>query len=1041
MESEHNIPILISQFITTEASDGSGENESSKFSLELAQLIQSNKLTLLQFIQNLGPSLTSDSDVVRCKSLACLSSTLNHLIVGGTTNKLSKQDIMVLMEFLLNKFDDKVCLQDVLITINYLIQFNNFLPSLVSEKLLTSLNDSYNPKQYLAKIRYQAFEIMANLLTFHLKYYSDSGKNSNLFIKTFISIADGEKDPRNLLSSFDINTRINTNFQFDQSSDLHKQYLNDLFDICFCYFPISFTPPSNDPYKITSKQLKTKLINTIASQSLFTPDSFNNLIEKLTSTNPMVRNDVLHTLLACVEQYDVATVETYWLMIWNSIKFELVHRNDLSSVFKPDSLELIPENYQDINDNDENKSLILALIIIQTLNRRLINQDFYSQFLSTIFDELKENFVKINDKSKPSILILSVIASQSQESFNFVIDQLFDYDIWGKYINVEPKQRKALELESNMNEDFTLDIEKQRSLIDLLGFIFTSYYLRSGDDEQFRQENSLIEYKSHLLIFMGQLFNSSTNMEIPLKVKIIQQFIKLIQLEKFLNSSEFDLIFQYFTDIISNENINWSDPIVNELVSGLVLISEFKPNLVIDNILPQLLHIAQQSTTSEGITQVLNVIGDICTSYQFLEVLSIRFISILQNTSNKELIQLVVEMFIKLIKKIETRNQFLTNSWLNKFVPTIIGLHQQDPILVERIGDLVGLLIRFCDASKHQSIVDQYTKEFAHTLETPSVEMAIYSKIIANCDRSVKYQDFSLANYIKLIKTIDNKYLHVIYLQFLTLSVNKFLNCDNDLDGLFTAGQSTSLDLEIFMWTLKGLLLKLNKLGLEYLHKVMTLFISTDNYQLKSWISQSLMVLFVDIAIFVNPIPQIKKRDLISKVNSYNVQLLYKQHIFELVLPELIRGNDKVLLQSLSLILNNLGNESIVKPHLQEILPSMLTSLGVEDAMMISSSLSTLTIIIDQDVMLISSDLIPIIERLQILISDKIIKNHKQINDEAIRLKSLQILTSLFDNYKVKDQLVPYKKQCLVKLSPGLDDAKRSVRKACADLCQVLYEL
>lgn len=1037
MDIEENIPILISQFISTDVTEGS-EADSRRFSREIAQLIENNKLSLLQLIQYLGSSLTSDNDIIRCKALKCLSSTLEHLIDLKMTGKLSKQDISVLIEFLCNKFDDKVCLQEVLINLNQLIYFNNFLPSLNSDLLLNSLIKSYNPKQFLAKVRYQTFQILLNLLKNHLSFYQNSTENSNLFIKTFIAIGEGEKDPRNLLDSFTINKLINENFNFDINLDLHKQFLNDLFDICFCYFPISFTPPSNDPYKITSKQLKSKLIDTIASQSLFTPDSFNNLIEKLTSTNPIVRNDVLHTLLACIQNYNIETIKTYWSIIWNSIKFELLHRNDSTSIFKSKSLQLIPNDYDNIDDNDENKSLILSLIIIKTLNSRLYNQDIYMEFLTNIFDELNENLSKINDKSKPSILILSVLASQYQMSFDFIINRLFDYDIWGKFLNLESKSQDD---ELDKNDDFLLNVEKQRNLIDLFGFIFTSYYLKAEDDIKFREDNSLIEYKPHLLIFMGQLFNSSTNLETTLKIKIIQQFVKLIQLENFLNSTELELIFQYFNEILGDGNINWNDSVVTELVSGLVLISEAKPSIIIDNILPQLLAIAEKSTSSQNTLKVLNVIGDICTIYQFLEVLSIRFVSILQKSSNKELIQLVVEMFINLIKKIESRNQFLTNSWLNKFVPAIINLHQQDPILVERIGDLVGLLIRFCDVTKHQSIMDQYYKQFSFVIEKPSIEMGLYSKIIANCDRTINYYDFSIDNFIEMIKSIEDEYLHVIYLQHLSLSVNKFLNIEGKLEVLFDNASKTCLDLEIFMWSLKGLLLKLNKLGLEYLDKIISLFVTSDHYQLKLWISKSLVILFIDIPIFVNPIPQIKKRDLISKVNSYNVQLLYKQHIFELVLPRLIKGNDKILLQSLSLILNNLGNESIVQPHLKEILPSMLTSLGAEDPIMISSSLSTLKIIIDQDVTLISDELMTIIPILENLISTRIIKNRQQVNNEAIRLNSLKILTSLSNNYKIKDQLIQYKKQCLVKLAPGLDDPKRSVRKACADLLQVLYEL
>lgn len=35
--------------------------------------------------------------------------------------------------------------------------------------------------------------------------------------------------------------------------------LQSLFDITFCYFPITFTPPPDDPYGITADDLKDSL--------------------------------------------------------------------------------------------------------------------------------------------------------------------------------------------------------------------------------------------------------------------------------------------------------------------------------------------------------------------------------------------------------------------------------------------------------------------------------------------------------------------------------------------------------------------------------------------------------------------------------------------------------------------------------------------------------------------------------------------------------------------------------------------------------------
>ena len=1036
MGSVHDIPILINQFIVTASSKKENPEESDKYAEELCQLLINKELTLLQLITHLGPTLTSDQDTVRATSIKCLYDTLDQLILKQMTKILSKQDIVVLIEFLVAKFDDKPCFEGVLISINKLIHFSNFLPSLVVPKILTALIDKYNPKQHLAKVRYQGFSCFQNLLSLHEPFFTSDEEYSNLFIRAFVAVAEGEKDPRNLLISFDVNRRINETFSFDPKQDLHKQYVNDLFDICFCYFPISFTPPPNDPYKITASQLKDALTKTISSQSFFAPESFNNLLEKLTSTNPVVRNDVLKTLIACLENYNLSTIQECCLTVWNSVKFELLHRNENASVFKPESFELIPKNYNDIDDNDDSKSLILALVIIRTISIRLTEQPGGNvDFLTTVTDELRQSLVKLNDKSRPSILILAVLASESNDAFNFIIGKLFKSNVWGKYLNVD--QDQDVETEIDTNEDVLLNVEKQRDLVDLLGFIFSSYYERAID-EKFIETNELKELKPNLLVFIGQLFKSSSNMETILKIKIFQQFIKLIQLRGFLNSSEIELVFQYFTETLGGDQFKWSDPIMEELVSGLIVISDYDASLIIQHILPSLLPEVEKANSS-SINSILHVIQDLCTSYQILEVLSIRFASILQRSSNKSLIQLVLEMFIKLIKKIEVRSQFIMNSWVAKFVPIILKLHHEDPVLVEIIGELTGLIIRFTDVSKHQLIIDQYNKEYNHLSQVANIQIAIYSNVVANVDKSVNsFSDFKIEPFIDLTKSIGDAYLRVNYLQFLSLIVNKFVSVEEVLPLLFDKATNGE-DLEIYIWVLKGLLLKLDKGGLKSLDELIKLNEETKNYELKCLISRSFLILFADLPIFINQVPQIKNRDLVSKVNNYNVKLLYKQHIFEIIFPHLTSGDDKVYLHSLSLILNNLDNQAILQPHSSEILPSMLKSLMSNDLIMIKSSLSTLKIIIEQDPTLIIPHLATIIPILNKLIGERVVKNHKQVNNESIRMASLQIMSLLFENIH-NTTIIIYKKECLVALGKGLDDPKRSVRKTCADLRQMLFE-
>jgi hypothetical protein len=94
------------------------------------------------------------------------------------------------------------------------------------------------------------------------------------FIEGFISIMDGEKDPRNLLMVFDLvrfiidkldisrHVEVRSSCNITTHSMAHRTHSlspQDIFDVVFCYFPISFTPPSNDPLAITSEELKLSL--------------------------------------------------------------------------------------------------------------------------------------------------------------------------------------------------------------------------------------------------------------------------------------------------------------------------------------------------------------------------------------------------------------------------------------------------------------------------------------------------------------------------------------------------------------------------------------------------------------------------------------------------------------------------------------------------------------------------------------------------------------------------------------------------------------
>ncbi|ODV76749.1 uncharacterized protein CANTADRAFT_27528 [Suhomyces tanzawaensis NRRL Y-17324] len=1057
--SIHDVPTLINQFI---ASVGTADLETSQaHALQLSLLLASGELSLLQFIQNLGPSLTSDNDIIRSKSLNCLSATLEQL----QKSKLSKQDINVLVDFLLNKFDDKICLQYVLITISLLVQFSNFLHENIDKVLLKVLQE-YDPKKNLAKVRHEAFQILQQIYDHHNEYLVKSHNSSDLFVKTFIHLATGEKDPRNLLTSFGLNITINSTFTFDpEGNDLHNSFMNDLFDVCFCYFPISFTPPANDPYKITADDLKLKLRACIASQTLFAKDSFSSLIEKLTSTNPTIRNDVLKTLLQCVENYSTETLEEYWLTIWNALKFEILH-NDVS-MFKSDSDLLYPA-YDSIDDTDDTKCLILTLVIVQKLAQRLGDVQM-DNFLQTIKGELKENLVKAKDKSKQSVLLLSSVASLSIHSFNLIVSFLFSIEIWGKYISNEYRApNPATELDVS---DETLNVSMQRDLVDNFGFVFTAYLeliarISTSSNtqylEHFTMGNELSHCKDHLLIFLGQLLMTSSNLEKTLKSKTIQQLVKLIKIHQFLNDNEVNLIFGYFGDIIDSiiKTPFWEkDLVLGEIVTGLTQVMDTHEQLVIDNILANLLiHLESAQGDFDQFERLLNLIGKICVNHQFLEILSIRLSNKLNPGIETKLFQSIVELFIDLIVKIQATNQFLMNSWYKSFVPRILTTLTKlevnpDEYLIDRCGDLVGLIIRFIEKSKHQAILDDFLQckigGLPNVFEQPHQLVSLINKILANVDKSVKFEQVEQAeeSVTKLIYSLQSdEFLRIQYLQTLSILVNKFDTSDQSSKLEKYYGKKDFVSFEILIWLIKALILRTDRVGIEYLGKLIDDLTTSQDIEVKHVISKSLTILFIDLKIFDNTktTSSINAKKLISKVTNLNVKLLYKQQVFELILPRLIENcessenHPEISLNALSLIIENISTK-ILSSHLKEILPLVLRGLAVKDSTtIIKSSLSTLKITIEESQSIIQPHLSTLIPSLLNWATKVIRTGNVRINSEEIRILSLRCLILIFTKF---NGLERYKASALNELKGGLDDKKRAVRKLCCDLRQVLYEL
>lgn len=136
---------------------------------------------------------------------------------------------------------------------------------------------------------------------------------------------DGEKDPRNLMIAFELVQAIIDRFDI-------SRHIEDLFDVVSCYFPISFAAPANDPFGITTKDLKDSLRRCFASTPYFAYYATPLLIEKLLSTTGSAKKDAMETISMCAPAYGAHAILPYAQDLFDALVREVYQEADASMV-------------------------------------------------------------------------------------------------------------------------------------------------------------------------------------------------------------------------------------------------------------------------------------------------------------------------------------------------------------------------------------------------------------------------------------------------------------------------------------------------------------------------------------------------------------------------------------------------------------------------------------------------------------------------------------------------------------------------------------
>ncbi|XP_062576220.1 MMS19 nucleotide excision repair protein homolog [Saccostrea cucullata] len=138
----------------------------------------------------------------------------------------------------------------------------------------------------------------------------------NDFVFGFIQSMDTEKDPRNLLLAFHCARTIILNFSLGP-------FVEEMFEVTSCYFPIDFTPPPNDEYGISRQDLILALRGCLTACTEFGPLCVPLLLDKLQSDIESAVLDSLLTLSVGAIVYGAKCIKEFQGPLYRCIKQEI----------------------------------------------------------------------------------------------------------------------------------------------------------------------------------------------------------------------------------------------------------------------------------------------------------------------------------------------------------------------------------------------------------------------------------------------------------------------------------------------------------------------------------------------------------------------------------------------------------------------------------------------------------------------------------------------------------------------------------------------
>ncbi|OCF43478.1 DNA repair/transcription protein MET18/MMS19 [Kwoniella heveanensis CBS 569] len=535
---------------------------------ELLEGVNGGQVGLLEVIKALGEYLTSPEDDVRLKGLTFLSNLLKVI----TPSKVNRQATATLTNFYLSKLDDFDSLPPALQGLTILSKLPTFDDSAAVD-VYKGIVENVNMKSYVQATRHLVYVLFDSLLATHRSALKEMG---TAFVNSYTKMVDGEKDPRNLMLLFSIDRVILLEFDV-------KDHIEDFFDITFCYFPISFRPPPNDPYGITAEDLKLALRKCMAASPYFAKMALPLFLEKFSTSTGQSMKDLMLSIAACIPVYGAEAVRERGSELWEGIKTEVFYSSDTS--IEAAALSAF-------------ESLIRALYPTEKEPATGLAQDIIKECLA-ILNEPEKSQAMAATKILAAMLRASVSAGIF--AFSQVFPQLF------KQFNTPPLPSHRAPLLSTIS-----------SLLIAAQSVYTPESVRRQS-----QERSLEPFRGGILDVLREGLRTE-----GLKGPAIKGSEACVQIAGFWGREEVEDVVRGMNDILINDN----DPETRaEAVSALTTISTFHPTVIEAITLPLMFHSlpdtappASDFTGRDKYRSILGSLTELCAQPALFQTLVIR---------------------------------------------------------------------------------------------------------------------------------------------------------------------------------------------------------------------------------------------------------------------------------------------------------------------------------------------------------------------------------------------------------------------------------